>query len=89
MELANELDIPVAQRDIKLYDIYNADEAFDTRTTACIIPIQSVNGRRIGDAIPGSMTRRIVDAWSAMVGVDIVRQHMIWENEPDIRTVEG
>jgi hypothetical protein len=52
---------------------YNADEAF-LGTSPTIVPVQSVNGLRIGNQVPGPVTLRLINAWSKMVNVDIALQ---------------
>ncbi|OIN97756.1 hypothetical protein AUJ66_02330 [Candidatus Desantisbacteria bacterium CG1_02_38_46] len=74
IELARKMNLPVVEADINLYDVYNADEAFFTTTTYCILPISRVNGVTMNKEIPGLCTRRLLTAWSEMVGVDIVKQ---------------
>ena len=74
MELAEELGIPCREADITPYDVYNAEEAFITSTSKCVLPVGRLNGLRIGQAIPGPVTRRLLDTWSARVEVDIVGQ---------------
>jgi branched-chain amino acid aminotransferase len=39
-----------------LHDLYNADEVFLTGTGAEIVPVISIDGRRIGDGKPGRVT---------------------------------
>ncbi len=73
-ELAAELDIEVCEADITPYDAYSADEAFITSTSKCILPVRSLNGIAIGTAVPGPVTTRLLDTWSARVEVDIVAQ---------------
>jgi branched-chain amino acid aminotransferase len=74
LELAEELGIPAREADITPYDVYNADEAFLTSTSKCILPVGRLNGIRIGQHIPGPLTKRLLDTWSARVEVDIVAQ---------------
>ncbi|MBI4337978.1 MAG: aminotransferase class IV [Chloroflexi bacterium] len=77
MEICQELNIPAAEMDFNLYDVYTADEAFITATSVCLLPVRSVDTRTIGDgAIPGSITGRILGTWSGMVGVDIAGQYL-------------
>lgn len=77
IELAETLGIPVAEADIDLYDAYTADEAFVTSTSFCICPIGTINGRTIGDGtVPGPVTKRLLDAYSEMVGCDIAGQFL-------------
>ena len=74
IRLARDLGIEVAERDLTLYDAYNADEAFWTTSSYCILPISMIDGRRIGEHYPGPVAQRLLDAWSAEVGVDIIGQ---------------
>jgi branched-chain amino acid aminotransferase len=74
LELAEELGISRREADITPYDAYNADEAFITSTSKCILPVGQLNGIRIGTRIPGPVTKRLLDTWSARVEVDIVAQ---------------
>ena len=74
MELAEELGIPCREADITPYDVYNAEEAFITSTSKCILPVGRLNGIRVGQTIPGPVTKRLLDTWSARVEVDIVEQ---------------
>jgi len=74
IELAAKLGIPVREADLTLFDAYTADEAFWTTTSYCILPISSVDGRGIGQSYPGPCAGRLLDAWSELVGVDIVGQ---------------
>lgn len=74
IELAEKLDIPFVERDYQVYDVINADEAFQTTTPYCIMPITKINGLDIGDGTPGPVFRRLIEAWSEVVGLDIVGQ---------------
>ena len=59
IELAHELEMPIREDDIDLFDVYTADEAFVTSTSYCICPVRSVNGTMIGDEVPGPVTVRL------------------------------
>jgi branched-chain amino acid aminotransferase len=73
-ELAAKLKIEVMDGDFTPYDAYNAEEAFLASTSPTILPVQSINGVRPTREVPGPVTRRLIDAWSGMVGVDLVAQ---------------
>lgn len=73
-ELAAKLEIEVMDGVFTPYDAYNADEAFLASTSPTILPVQSINGVRPSREVPGPVTRRLIGAWSDMVGVDIVEQ---------------
>jgi branched-chain amino acid aminotransferase len=74
LELAAEVGIPVQVVDFQPYDIYTADEAFFTSTPYCIMPATRFNGLPIGDGLVGPTTKRLLQAWSALAGIDIVAQ---------------
>ena len=74
LELAAHLGIPAQISDFQPYDIYTAEEAFFTSTPYCIMPATKFNGLPVGDGAVGAVTRRLLQAWSELVGVDIVAQ---------------
>ena len=74
MDLARELGVTVLEKNIDMYDVINADEAFFTSTVACIYPCTKLNGQAIGDGKVGPMTWRLIEAWSKDTGVDIAEQ---------------
>lgn len=74
MELCSELDIECLEKNIDLYDVYTADEAFMTGTPFCLLPVSSLNEVSIGKHAMGPVTRRLLDQWSNNVGVDIEQQ---------------
>ena len=76
IDLAREAGITVVEKDLDLYDAYNADEAFLTSTSLCVCPIASVNGARIGAAIPGPVTRQLTEAYCRFVDFDFVAQYL-------------
>jgi branched-chain amino acid aminotransferase len=76
IDLAREAGIPVVEKDLDLYDAYNAEEAFLTSTSLCVCPVASVNGARIGASVPGPMTRRLTEAYCRFVDFDFVAQYL-------------
>jgi len=74
LELAGELGIPVREARLQAYDFYTADEVFFTSTPYCIMPATRFNGLPVADGQVGSITRRLLAAWSARVGMDIIAQ---------------
>ena len=73
-ELAEQLQIPHVEEELQPYDLYNADEAFFSSTSFCVLPMTMADKRDIGDGKPGPITRQLLASWSEMVGVDIVDQ---------------
>jgi branched-chain amino acid aminotransferase len=76
IELCAELGIPFRECDLQTFDLVNADEVFMSTTPYCIGPVTRVNGIPVADGKIGPVTQRLLQAWSAKVGVDIVRQTM-------------
>ena len=77
LELATNLDLPVEERDLDLYDAYTADEAFLTSTSLCICPVSSVNSAPIaGGTVPGPITQSLTAAFSDLAGMDYVEQYL-------------
>ncbi len=74
MDLAKELNVSCEEKNLNVYDLYQADEAFVTSTPYCIVPVTKINGVNIGSGKPGLMVKRLLDHWSQKVGVDIVGQ---------------
>ena len=62
-EIAAELGIPAAERDLTSYDLYTADEAFLCSTAGGIFPVAEVDGRKVGADGIGALTRRIRDRY--------------------------
>jgi branched-subunit amino acid aminotransferase/4-amino-4-deoxychorismate lyase len=74
IELARKLGLPFVERDIQVHSVMNADEAFTASTPYSLLPVTKINGVSIGDGRPGPVWRRLLTAWSELVGVDIERQ---------------
>ena len=60
MELAGDLGMEAREVALTRFDLYVADECFLTGTAAEIIPVVSIDGRRIGDGKPGKATLELL-----------------------------
>lgn len=78
MELCEKMGIPCVERNLDVYDVVNADEAFMTGTPFCMLPVTSLNGQKIGDGKMGQITSRLLKKWGENVDVDIVGQIKEW-----------
>jgi branched-chain amino acid aminotransferase len=67
LELAAEARITAAEARLTRYDLYTADEAFVTGTGAELMPVSAADGRPIGDGKPGPVTKRLTEAFHALV----------------------
>ena len=74
IDLARQLNIPVVEEDLQPYDAYSADEAFLTNSFFQLLPLAGIDKRRVGDEVPGPVSKQLLAAWSELVGVDIVGQ---------------
>jgi branched-chain amino acid aminotransferase len=74
MHLAGQEGIEVHEQAVQPYDLYTAEEAFITTTSYVILPVSKFNGSKVGDEIPGPITRQLTEAWKRLVGMDFVEQ---------------
>jgi branched-chain amino acid aminotransferase len=59
--------IPVSERDFTLAETYAADEAFVTGTFGGILPVASLDGRRLASVVPGPVTQRLSGLYRALL----------------------
>jgi branched-chain amino acid aminotransferase len=59
MVLAREAGFTACEQDLVRTDLYLADECFLTGTAAGVVPLASVDGRRIGTGQPGPVTAKL------------------------------
>ena len=67
MEIALDEGLQVVTERFTRDELYIADEAFLTGTAAEITPIREVDGRMIGDGVPGPVTRRLQERFFDVV----------------------
>lgn len=77
-QIGPSLDLPVVEKNIELYDVYTADEAFMTGTPFCMLPVTSLNGVGIGSGNVGPVFTTMLNKWGSNVGVDIKTQIQTW-----------
>ncbi len=82
IELAPKLGLKFVERDIQVHSVMNADEAFLASTPYGLCPVTKINGVVIGNGQPGSTYRRLMSAWSELVGLDIVEQFL--KRQPNV-----
>lgn len=73
-ELAASFGVPLIHRHVTLDDLFRADEVMLCSTSPCVWPAVQLNRQPVGGGRPGEMFRRLLAAWSELVGVDIERQ---------------
>jgi branched-chain amino acid aminotransferase len=66
LDLAREAGIPNEETMLAQHDLYNADECFLSGTGAEIVPVVSIDGRKIGNGLPGAVTQRLLTDFRAL-----------------------
>lgn len=70
IDIANELGYIVKEEPFTRHDVYVADEVFLTGTAAEVIAVVKVDGRQIGNGVPGKETKRLLEAFRSRVVQD-------------------
>ena len=73
MEIAGHQGFTVCEEPFTLFEVYDADEMFLTGTAAEVISVVKVDGRRIGDGKPGTVTKKLLAEFRAITGADGVK----------------
>ena len=68
IDIARELGIPLAERDLSRHDIYTCDECFLTGTAAEVIAATKLDQRVLGTGKPGPITQKIIARFREIVG---------------------
>ena len=68
IRLAKTLSIPFWEGPLTRHDIYVADECFLTGTAAEVIPVTSLDKRKIGSGEPGPITKQLLAAFQKLTG---------------------
>jgi branched-chain amino acid aminotransferase len=67
IEIAQELGYVVKEEPFTRHDVYVADEVFLTGTAAEVIAVVKVDGRVIGEGVPGPHTKRLLEEFRRRV----------------------
>ena len=67
IEICEQNQIPVRQKNFSLTDVYSAYEAFVTGTFAGLAPVREIDGRIIGDGERGPMVEKLQQLYLAML----------------------
>jgi len=59
IDLCRQNNILVHEKDFKIEDVYNANEAFVTGTFAGVIPVIEIDGKNMGEGSKGQLTNQI------------------------------
>ena len=67
MEIADQKNIEYSEEVFSINDLFDADEVFLTGTTTEIMPVVKVDGKIIGDGVPGKLTKEIQDHYKKYI----------------------
>jgi len=73
IEIAKELGYEVKEEPFTRHDVYTADEVFLTGTAAEVIAVIKVDGRVIGNGVPGVHTRKLLEKFRERVVAEGVK----------------
>ena len=69
LRLCQELGLPVVEEAFTLKEAFDMDEIFYTSTTAEVMPVTTIDGREIGSGKPGSVTKKLQNAFTAQIPI--------------------
>lgn len=67
IDLGRADGIPVHEKDFTLEEVYGAGEAFVTGTFGGVTPVSAVDGRPMGEGVPGPVTARLRELYRDLV----------------------
>ena len=82
-DICARLDIPCTARPVSQADLETADEVFVTSTAGGVMPVTTVNARRVSTGTVGQLTQRIVDTYWQLHDRDDHRMPITYLSEPD------
>jgi branched-chain amino acid aminotransferase len=71
LRVCREAGIPAFEKNFSLTEVYSAEEAFVTGTFAGVAPVRSIDGRVIGETMPGAMVQRLQALYKDLVKRDV------------------
>jgi branched-chain amino acid aminotransferase len=71
LRVCGDAGITARQHSFSLTEVYSADEAFVTGTFAGLVPVHTVDGRRIGTGRRGPMVERLQGLYQQLVRADV------------------
>jgi branched-chain amino acid aminotransferase len=67
IDLAKEEGYDLLERDVARSELYTSDEIFLTGTAAGVVPVMSVDRKRVGDGTVGPVTKALAESYLALV----------------------
>ncbi|HEX2175313.1 MAG TPA: aminotransferase class IV [Nocardioidaceae bacterium] len=67
LALSKKAGFPTVEQQLTLFDFYNADEVFVTGTVCELVPVVSIDQRRVGEGKPGPVWRQLLSLYRELV----------------------
>ncbi len=71
LRVCREIELDAVETTFSLTDAYSADEAFVTGTFAGLVPVTTIDGRRIGAGARGPIVEKLQAAYAHLVARDV------------------
>ena len=78
VELAKEEQLDLTERDVARSELYTADEIFLTGTAAGVVPVMSVDRKKVGDGKIGPVTKTLMESYLALALGKVTFGHDDW-----------
>lgn len=72
--MAMELGLERIEKDLQPYDVVNANAATLASMPYCVDPCTRITTTPVVKGIPGPVWRRLIEAWSKLMGMDVLAQ---------------
>ncbi|MCK4241122.1 MAG: aminotransferase class IV [Candidatus Atribacteria bacterium] len=66
IKLAKEKKNKGIEQDISISEFYNADEVFICGTVGEVVPVSEIDGKKIGERVPGKYTNWLMNEYKKM-----------------------
>jgi branched-chain amino acid aminotransferase len=70
IEIIQKRGVPFREMELTRHDLYVADECFLTGSAAEVIPVTQIDGRPVGEGVPGTITRQLIADFRELVNHD-------------------
>jgi branched-chain amino acid aminotransferase len=67
IDLARETGYDLQERDVARSELYTSDEIFLTGTAAGVVPVMTVDRKRVGDGLVGPVTKSLAESYLSLV----------------------
>ncbi len=66
IKIAKSLGMEVQERNVSVSEYYNADEVFICGTVGEVVPVKMIDGKKIGNSVPGAVTEQFSKEYKKM-----------------------